>query len=115
MKRQSIIKGKRSKKKVAEKNIIAEKKTHDLQCFTKTIADVFRKMSKEKNVIVDEMRFGALSYIPSLNVTHTLLNELANSFDLYENTLITWYGKITITPVKIKDALDLNAIGDAFP
>ncbi|KAL4344021.1 hypothetical protein AHAS_Ahas11G0136700 [Arachis hypogaea] len=68
-------------------------------------------MSSEKKVIVDEMGFGALSHIPSLNVTHKLLKELPNSFNLYENTLITRYGKITITLVKIRDALSLNVIG----
>ncbi|KAL4338307.1 hypothetical protein AHAS_Ahas12G0197100 [Arachis hypogaea] len=45
----------------------------------------FRKLSKEKKVIVDEMVFGTLSHIPSLNVTHKLLKELTNSFDFYEN------------------------------
>ncbi|KAL4396847.1 hypothetical protein AHAS_Ahas01G0132800 [Arachis hypogaea] len=78
------------------------------------MADDFRKMSSEKKVIVDEMGFCALSHIPSLNVTHKLLKGLATSFNFYENTLIKRYGKISITPVKIRDALDLIVIGDAF-
>ncbi|KAL4356202.1 hypothetical protein AHAS_Ahas09G0063100 [Arachis hypogaea] len=102
-----------TKKKVAEKNIIAEKapkyhKTHDLRYSTRTIANVFRKMSKEKKVILDEMGFGALSHIPSLNMTYKLLKELTNSFNLYENTLITRHEKNHYNPCKDKGCLGLK-------
>ncbi|KAL4356940.1 hypothetical protein AHAS_Ahas09G0136900 [Arachis hypogaea] len=38
-----------------------------------------------------------------------LLKELAHFFDLCHSCLDTWYGKIKITPTKIRDVLGLNA------
>ncbi|KAL4307060.1 hypothetical protein AHAS_Ahas16G0240500 [Arachis hypogaea] len=54
------------------------------------------------------MGFGALRYILELNVFHKLLRELIHCFDLYHGCLDTRYGKIYITPAKIRDALDIN-------
>ncbi|KAL4375250.1 hypothetical protein AHAS_Ahas05G0263000 [Arachis hypogaea] len=50
-----------------------------------------------------------MKHFSSLNVTHKLLKELANSFDLYNSSLDTRCGKIRITPTKIRDALGLNS------
>ncbi|RYQ99607.1 hypothetical protein Ahy_B07g087552 [Arachis hypogaea] len=57
------------------------------------IAKVFN-MSNQKKAIVEKIGFGALRYIPSLNVLHKLLRELILSFDLYKAFLETRYEKI---------------------
>ncbi|KAL4345680.1 hypothetical protein AHAS_Ahas11G0302600 [Arachis hypogaea] len=72
-------------------------------------------MSDQKKAIIEEMGFGALRHILSLNVPHNLLRELAHFFDLYKGFLETRFGKIDITPIKIRDALGLNSTGDLFP
>ncbi|KAL4398571.1 hypothetical protein AHAS_Ahas01G0305200 [Arachis hypogaea] len=46
-----------------------------------------------------------MKHISRLNVTHKLLRELDNYFDLYNNSLDKWYGGIKITPDKIRDVL----------
>ncbi|KAL4276917.1 hypothetical protein AHAS_Ahas20G0255100 [Arachis hypogaea] len=66
-------------------------------------------MSEQKKAIVEEMGFGALRHIPSLNVLHKLSRELILFFDLYKGFLETRYEKICITPTKIRDALGLNS------
>ncbi|KAL4299455.1 hypothetical protein AHAS_Ahas17G0102600 [Arachis hypogaea] len=72
------------------------------------IAKVFN-MSNQKKAIVEKIGFGALRYIPSLNVLHKLLRELILSFDLYKAFLETRYEKIYVTLVKIRDTLGLNS------
>ncbi|RYR56458.1 hypothetical protein Ahy_A05g022164 isoform A [Arachis hypogaea] len=103
---------KNDNEKVTDRNI-AEKegpkyyKTHDLRCFTKSIHDIFYNMSNEKKAIIKELGFGAMTHIPTLNVPHKLLKELAYSFNLFNNTLHTRYRVIDITqehyPNKIKN------------
>ncbi|KAL4288023.1 hypothetical protein AHAS_Ahas19G0244700 [Arachis hypogaea] len=73
------------------------------------------KMSDDKKVIVEELGFADMRHIPTLNVPHRLLKELAYSFDLYKSTLDTWYGVIHITLDKIGDVLGLNASGKCYP
>ncbi|RYQ96150.1 hypothetical protein Ahy_B08g091712 [Arachis hypogaea] len=61
-------------------------------------------MSEAKKAIIRELRFGGLMNIPSMNVLHKLLKELANSFNLDKNKLDTRHGA----------AFGLNASGDLF-
>ncbi|KAL4394303.1 hypothetical protein AHAS_Ahas02G0138500 [Arachis hypogaea] len=76
-------------------------KTYDLRCSTRSIARVFAELSEEKKTIIEEMEFGALRYIPELNISHKLLRKLILCFDLYHGSLDTCYGKIYITHAKI--------------
>ncbi|KAL4300049.1 hypothetical protein AHAS_Ahas17G0162000 [Arachis hypogaea] len=99
-------------KKVVEKCISKKKplvynKNHDLQYSTRSILDIFNKMSDKKKILVDELGFAAMRHILSLNVMHKLLKKLANSLDLYNSSLDTQYEKIKITHDKIRNALGL--------
>ncbi|KAL4391081.1 hypothetical protein AHAS_Ahas03G0209400 [Arachis hypogaea] len=64
-----------------------------------------------KKNLVDELGFGAMRRISGLNLTHQMLKELTNLFYLYNSSLDTWYRKIKITPIKIRDAFALKASG----
>ncbi|RYR49607.1 hypothetical protein Ahy_A07g036125 [Arachis hypogaea] len=46
-------------------------------------------MSEAKKVIVRDLEFGGLMHIPPINMSHKLLKELANSFNLDKNKLDT--------------------------
>ncbi|KAL4364688.1 hypothetical protein AHAS_Ahas07G0031100 [Arachis hypogaea] len=73
------------------------------------IAKVFANMNNRKKAIINEIEFGALRHILSLNVLHKLLRELILFFDLYKAFLETRYEKIYIIAAKIRDALGLNS------
>ncbi|QHN94026.1 uncharacterized protein DS421_17g597750 [Arachis hypogaea] len=60
------------------------------------------------------MGFGALAHIPEMNISHKLLRELIRCYDAYHGCLETLYGRIYITPAKIRDALAINFSGDHF-
>ncbi|QHO29883.1 uncharacterized protein DS421_8g228700 [Arachis hypogaea] len=62
-------------------------------------------MSVEKKNIVQEMGFVALAHIPEMNISHKLLRELIRCYDAYHGCLETLYGRIYITPAKMRDAL----------
>ncbi|KAL4365289.1 hypothetical protein AHAS_Ahas07G0091200 [Arachis hypogaea] len=96
-------------------NIVYLQKIHDLRCSTRNIHDKFHNMSDEKKVIVQELRFGSLMHIPAMNGPHKLLKELAYLFDLYNNTLYTWYGEIHITHENIGAALGLSTSRPRYP
>ncbi|RYQ79538.1 hypothetical protein Ahy_Scaffold5g107756 [Arachis hypogaea] len=89
-------------------------KTHNLRCQTKSIARVFKEMSVEKKNIVQEMGFVALAHIPEMNISHKLLRELIRCYDAYHGCLETLYGRIYITPAKMRDALGINFGGGSF-
>ncbi|QHN98230.1 uncharacterized protein DS421_18g634220 [Arachis hypogaea] len=89
-------------------------KTHDLRCQTKAIARVFKAMSQKKKDIVEEMRFGTLSHVLEMNVSHSLLRELVACYDEYYGYLDILYGKISITPDKVAATLGINH-DDRFP
>ncbi|QHO28454.1 uncharacterized protein [Arachis hypogaea] len=89
-------------------------KNHDLRCQTKAIARVFKEMSQENKNIVEEMRFGGLAHVPEMNVSHKLLRELIRCYDDYHGYFDILYGRIYITPAKIRDALVINYGGDGF-
>ncbi|KAL4321528.1 hypothetical protein AHAS_Ahas14G0119500 [Arachis hypogaea] len=72
-------------------------------------------MSQEKKYIVEEIGFGALTHVPKMNVSQSLLRELAAHYDEYYRYLDTLYGKISITPEKVVAALGINHSGNRFP
>ncbi|KAL4315259.1 hypothetical protein AHAS_Ahas15G0167200 [Arachis hypogaea] len=82
---------------------------------TKTIATVFKNMSREKKEIVEEMGFGVLAHIPKMNISHALLRELIDCYDMYHGFLKTLHEKIYITPAKVTTALGISHGGDHFP
>ncbi|RYR20056.1 hypothetical protein Ahy_B03g065141 isoform B [Arachis hypogaea] len=61
------------------------------------------------------MGFGALTHVPEMNVSHSLLRELIDCYDDYHGCLKTLHGKIYITPGKIAAALGINHGGNCFP
>ncbi|RYR24737.1 hypothetical protein Ahy_B02g058258 [Arachis hypogaea] len=79
------------------------------------IATVYRKMSKKKKDIVEEMGFGALANVSEMNVSNTLLKELLDRFDEEKGCLKTLQGKIYITHRKVADALGITNGGNHFP
>ncbi|KAL4329181.1 uncharacterized protein DS421_13g415330 [Arachis hypogaea] len=71
-------------------------------------------MSVEKKIIIEEMEYDALAHILELNISHKLSRELIRCFDAYNGCLETLYGKIYITPARIRDALGINFGGNRF-
>ncbi|KAL4293847.1 hypothetical protein AHAS_Ahas18G0169000 [Arachis hypogaea] len=68
----------------------------------------FEKMSEAKKAIIRELRFGGLMNIPSMNVLHKLLKELANSFNLDKNKLDTRHGDLFSDKVIFKKLSEEN-------
>ncbi|QHN80579.1 uncharacterized protein DS421_20g679410 [Arachis hypogaea] len=80
----------------------------DLKCATRLLSEKFEKMSEAKKVIVLELGFGGLMHIPSMNVPHKLLKELANSFNLHKNKFDTRHGDLFSDKVNFKDHSEEN-------
>ncbi|KAL4390380.1 hypothetical protein AHAS_Ahas03G0139300 [Arachis hypogaea] len=75
---------------------------------------MFKELSVEKKIIIEEMEFGALIHILELKVSHKFSRELIRCFIVYYEFLDSLYKKIYITPLKIRDALGINFGKDRF-
>ncbi|KAL4305564.1 hypothetical protein AHAS_Ahas16G0090900 [Arachis hypogaea] len=89
--------------------LIYLQKNYDLGCSTRSIHDNFYNMINDKKAIVQELEFGYLIHIPTMNVPHKLLKELVYSFYLSCYRLDIRDGRINITPENIAVALGLSA------
>ncbi|MED6220618.1 hypothetical protein PIB30_046451, partial [Stylosanthes scabra] len=65
----------------------------------------------EKRSLVNEMGFGALSYLPNEYLNQRLLRQIYDRYDIYDNTIYSDAAAISITMEKIGHALGLSSRG----
>ncbi|MED6227322.1 hypothetical protein PIB30_112440, partial [Stylosanthes scabra] len=80
-------------------------------CLPKTVAQMFiyLKEHPEKRSLVDEMGFGALSYLPNEYLNQRLLRQIYDRYDIYDNTIYSDAAAVSITTEKIGHALGLSS------
>ncbi|MED6151635.1 hypothetical protein PIB30_084369 [Stylosanthes scabra] len=86
---------------------------YEFRCLPKTVAQMFiyLKEHPEKRALVDEMGFGALSYLPNEYLNQRLLRQIYDRYDIYDNTIYTDAVAVSITTEKIGHALELSSRG----
>ncbi|MED6114694.1 hypothetical protein PIB30_082883, partial [Stylosanthes scabra] len=95
-----------AKKKSSEKN-----QGHEFRCLPKTVAQMFIYLDDhpDKRALVDEMGFGALSYLPNEYLNQMLLKQIYDRYDIYDNTIYSDAAAVNITTEKIGHALGLSS------
>ncbi|MED6200154.1 hypothetical protein PIB30_082408 [Stylosanthes scabra] len=68
----------------------------------------------EKRALVDEMGFGALSYLPDKYLNQRLLKQIYDRYDIYDNTIYSDAAAVKITTDKIGHALGLSSKGTPY-
>ncbi|MED6223985.1 hypothetical protein PIB30_079447 [Stylosanthes scabra] len=89
---------------------------HEFRCLPKTVAQMFiyLKEHPEKRALVDEMGFGALSYLPNEYLNQRLLRQIYDRYDIYDNTIYSDAATVSITTEKIGHALGLSLRGTHY-
>ncbi|MED6112728.1 hypothetical protein PIB30_064268, partial [Stylosanthes scabra] len=97
-----------AKKKGSRKN-----QGHEFRCLPKIVAQMFiyLKEHPDKRALVDEMGFGALSYLPNEYLNQRLLKQIYYHYDIYDNTIYSDASAVNITTEKIGHALGLSSRG----
>ncbi|MED6136590.1 hypothetical protein PIB30_057474, partial [Stylosanthes scabra] len=75
---------------------------------------IYLKEHPEKRSLVDEMGFGALSYLPNEYLNQRLLRQIYDHYDIYDNTIYSDAAAVSITTEKIGHALGLSSRGTHY-
>ncbi|MED6136433.1 hypothetical protein PIB30_056083 [Stylosanthes scabra] len=103
--------GKGKKTNAGKKASSGKNQGHLFRCLPKTVAMMFNYLKDEldKRALVDQMGFGALSHLPNKNLNQSLLKQLFDHYDIYDNTIYSDVAVVKITTRKIGDALGLSS------
>ncbi|MED6128028.1 hypothetical protein PIB30_093677 [Stylosanthes scabra] len=86
----------------------------------KAVAEPAKKKGSMKNehpdkrALVDEMGFGALSYLPNEYLNQRLLKQIYDRYDIYDNMIYSDAAAVNITTEKIGHALGLSSKGTHY-
>ncbi|MED6196101.1 hypothetical protein PIB30_044084 [Stylosanthes scabra] len=89
---------------------------HLFRSLTTTVTTMFEYLNKNPDELrlVNEMGFGALSYLPANNLDQQLLKEIYDRYDVRDNTIYFDAAAVKITIRKIGDALGLCSKGTPY-
>ncbi|MED6115317.1 hypothetical protein PIB30_089322 [Stylosanthes scabra] len=75
---------------------------------------IYLKDHPDKRALVDEMCFGALSYLPNKYLNQRLLKHIYDRYDIYDNMIYSDAAAVNITTEKIGYALGLSYKGTPY-
>ncbi|MED6131034.1 hypothetical protein PIB30_006362 [Stylosanthes scabra] len=87
---------------------------HAFKCVPLSVNVIFEKCIKndpQKMAIVEELGFGALSYLPNYYLNHKELMQLFKRFNIIDNTIHAVAGEVEITTEMIGKAFGLKYTG----
>ncbi|MED6173716.1 hypothetical protein PIB30_062246 [Stylosanthes scabra] len=116
MGKKSVAKKVKADAKPAKKKSSGKNQGHEFRCLPKTVAQMFiyLKDHPDKRALVDEMGFGALSYLLDKYLNQKLLKQIYDCYDIYDNTIYSDAAAVNITTEKIGHALGLSSKGTPY-
>ncbi|MED6155687.1 hypothetical protein PIB30_007196 [Stylosanthes scabra] len=88
------------------------------RCIPLSINVIFEKCLKkdpQKKAIVDELGFGALSYLPNYYLKQKVLMQIFKRSEMIDNTIHVVVGEVEITTEKIGKAFGFKYTGTTYP